>query len=261
MEPYRDRFHPEHSYVDRGGRLNPQPETFAAYCGMIARIDHGVGQILKLLRELNLEENTLVFFTSDNGGHSRGAFDRTNRLNNYGPFRGHKTTMYEGGLRVPMLARWPNRIAPGTVSDFPWMFMDAMPTFAEVAGVSVPGNIDGHSVMPTLRGAQQKPHDHLYWELTPFQSSDLPNYEWKGVGARDIAPKQALRMGDWKAVRPDNGTPMELYNLKHDIRESRDLAAREPEVLARLEQTIAANRTEPRPQSQPPHRWFGAPWW
>ncbi|MCW5966333.1 MAG: arylsulfatase [Bryobacterales bacterium] len=261
MEPYRDRFHPEHSYSDRGGRLNPQPETYAAYCGMVARIDHGVGRILRLLKELNLEENTLVFFTSDNGGHSRAAFDARNRLQNYGPFRGNKTTMYEGGLRVPMLARWPNRIPAGKVSSFPWMFMDAMPTFADVAGVSTPANIDGHSLVPTLRGEQQTPHDYLYWELTSFESSNLPNYEWKDVRARSGHPPQALRMGDWKAVRPKHDAPMELYNLKQDIRESKDLAAKEPETLARLQQTIASARTDPRPQSQPTHRWFGKPWW
>jgi arylsulfatase A len=261
MEPYRERFYPEHDYKDRGGRLNPQPETYAAYCGMIAAIDRGVGRILSLLKELNLEENTLVFFTSDNGGHSRGAFDTNNRLVNYGPFRGHKTTMYEGGLRVPMLARWPNRIPAGQVSTYAWMFQDALPTFAEVANVAAPSDIDGHSVMPTLRGEPQDPHDLLYWELTPFHASNLPQFEWRDVRGRDIPPKQALRVGDWKVLRPDNGAPMELYNLRRDIREAVNVAEREPEVLARMEQTIAANRDEPRPQSQPAHRWFGEPWW
>jgi len=260
-EPYRGRFDPEYSYADRGGRLNPQSDTYATYCGMIARIDHGVGRILRLLRELNLEENTLVFFCSDNGGHSRGAFDARNRLQNYGPFRGYKTTMYEGGLRVPMVVRWPGRIAPGKVSNFPWMFMDAMPTFAEVAGAAAPSNIDGHSVLPTLLGASQRPHDSLYWELTQFQQSTLPQYEWTNVEPRPGNPSQALRQGEWKMVRPKQDAPAELYNLRLDIRESRDLAASEPEVAARLLQVMDSARHAPRPQSQPAHRWFGKPWW
>lgn len=259
-EPYRGLFDPEFSFVNPAGRLNPQKETYATYAGMVARVDRGVGQILRLLRELNLEQNTIVFFTSDNGGHSRGAFDRANRLLNYGPFRGHKTTMYEGGLRVPMLVRWPGRIPAGKVSDYAWMFMDAMPTFAEIAGVSCPADIDGHSVLPTLTGGSQAPHDHLYWEHTPFEPGGA-DYEWKEVRARAVLPPQALRMGDWKLVRPTADAPPELYNLKYDIRESNDHAAREPEVLARLERALAAARTEPRTQSQPAHPWFGKPFW
>jgi arylsulfatase A-like enzyme len=253
LAPYRGKLDPEFQYVDKAGRLNPQRETYAAYAGMVSRIDRGVGRILDLLRELNLAENTLVFFTSDNGGPSRQAFDPENRLDNYGPFRGHKTTMYEGGLRVPMLARWPGVIPAGRVSDFPWMFMDALPTMAEVAGAAAPAGIDGQSVIPTLTGKPQKPHDYLYWENPPFNSKES---KWMPG-----APPQAMRAGDWKVVRPKLDAPLELYDLKTDPGESRDLASSRKDVMAAMEKKLASARTPPRSQSQPPHRWFDKPWW
>lgn len=253
LAEYRGKFQPEFSFTDKGGRLNPQKETYAAYAGMVSRIDRGVGQILALLKELDLAGNTLVFFTSDNGGAARQGFDYENRLNNYGPFRGSKTTMYEGGLRVPMLARWPGRIPSGRVSNYAWMFMDAMPTFAELAGADTPSRIDGHSVLPTLRGGTQKPHDYLYWEN--------PAFNWKTQQWAPGVPPQALRMGEWKAVRPKPDAALELYHLAQDPGETRNLANDRKDVLARLEKTLAAARTEPRPQSQPPHRWFDKPWW
>jgi arylsulfatase A len=252
MAPYRGKFNPEFHFIDKAGRLNPQKETFAAYSGMIDRVDRGVGKILDLLRELNLADNTLVFFTSDNGGHSRQAFDPENRLGNYGPFRGYKTTMYEGGLRVPMLARWPGRIPAGRVSEYPWMFMDAMPTMAEAADAACPAGIDGSSIMPTLRGGKQKERDYLYWEMPAFS---LQN----GWAAGD--PKQAMRAGNWKVVRPEMNAPLELYDLKSDPGESRNLAGSRKDILARLEKTLAGARTPPRGQSQPAHRWFDKPWW
>lgn len=253
LAPYRGKFDPEFEYVDKGGRLNPQKETYAAYAGMVSRVDRGVGRILGLLRELSLAENTVVFFTSDNGGHSRQAFDPENRLKNYGPFRGHKTTMYEGGLRVPMLARWPGRIPAGRVSEYAWMFMDALPTFAELAGASAPSGIDGHSVLPTLLGRRQPPHRTLYWENGSY---NMQKREWAPG-----PPPQALRMGHMKAVRPKAAAPLELYNLRKDPGESRDLAAAQPHVLREFEQVLATIRTEPRLESQPPHRWFDKPWW
>lgn len=252
-DPYRGKFDPEFEFTDKGGRLNPQKETYATYAGMVSRVDHGVGQILRLLQEMGIADNTIVFFTSDNGGHSRQAFDKQNRLNNYGPFRGNKTTMYEGGLRVPMVARWPGHIPAGKISSFAWMFQDAMPTFAEIAGVPAPKNIDGASVLPTLMGREQKPHEFLYWENPPFNSARME--------FRPGLPPQALRMGEWKLVRPTLDAPLELYNLKNDPGEQTTLSTREPAVLARMEAVLKTARTEPRQQSQPPHRWFDKPWW
>jgi arylsulfatase A len=253
IAPYRGKFDPEFVFTDKAGRLNPQKETYAAYAGMVSRVDRGVGQILDLLRELDLADNTLVFFTSDNGGASRQGFDSKTRLQNYGPFRGYKTTMYEGGLRVPMLARWPGRIPAGRVSGFPWMFMDALPTMADVAGAAVPAGIDGFSIVPTLTGRRQKEHDYLYWENPSF---NLKEGKWAPGD-----PPQALRSGDWKVVRPKTDAPLELYDLKADTGESRDLAGVRKEVLAGLEKKLAAARTPPRSQWQPPHRWFDKPWW
>jgi arylsulfatase A-like enzyme len=174
-------------------------------------------------------------------------------LKNYGPFRGHKTTMYEGGLRVPMLARWPGRIPAGTVSHYAWMFEDAMPTFAEISGANAPENIDGISVLPTLLGNEQQPHDYLYWEFLSFNAAKQQ--------FRPGTPPQALRMGDWKVVRPTYDAALELYNLASDPGEAKNLAAQEPSVLARLEAALKTARTEPRMQSQPDHRWFEKPWW
>lgn len=252
-DPYRGKFSPEYEYEDKGGRLNPQKDTYATYAGMVSRVDEGVGQILRLLEEMGIADNTIVFFTSDNGGHSRQSFDRENRLDNYGPFRGHKTTMYEGGLRVPMIARWPSHIPAGAVSDFPWMFQDALPTFAELAGAEAPRNLDGMSIVPTLLGRQQKPHEYLYWENPPFNAARME--------FRPGLPPQALRMGEWKVVRPALDAPLELYNLKNDPGEQTNLAAKETAVLQRMETALRSARTEPRRQSQPPHRWFDKPWW
>jgi len=252
MKPYRGKLVEDKPFTDKAGRLNEQKETYAAYCGMVSRLDREVGRILGLLKELNLAENTLVFFTSDNGGAAR-SWDTDNKLNNYGPFRGYKTTMYEGGLRVPMLARWPGRIPAGRVSPYQWMFMDAMPTFAEAAGALCPKDIDGMSVMPTLLGKAQKPHDYLYWEN--------PTFNWKTLKYADGMPPQALRMGNWKAVRPKADAPVELYDLASDPAESKDLAQAKPDVMAKVNGLLKSARTAPRSQSQPDHKWFDKPWW
>lgn len=260
MKPYRGKFDPEFEFVNPAGRLNPQKETFATYAGMVSRVDQGVGRILSLLRELSLEQDTIVIFTSDNGGHSRGSFDPETRLQNYGDFRGYKGTMYEGGLRVPMVVRWPGRTPEGKVSHYPWMFEDALPTFAEVAGAATPEGIDGHSIVPTLTGATQKEHEFLYWENPRFQQTTFES-DWKDVRENTALPAQALRAGDWKLVRPKEDAPLELYNLKQDGGETKDLAFAKQERLEGLTQLLRSARTETRPQSQPAHRWFEKPWW
>jgi arylsulfatase A len=253
MAPYRGKFAEDRPFVDKAGRLNEQKETYAAYCGMISHLDREVGRVLSLLRKLDLAENTIVFFTSDNGGASR-SWDTGNKLNNYGPFRGRKTTLYEGGLRVPMLARWPGRIEAGRRSTFPWMFMDALPTFAELADTAAPDGIDGFSVLPTLLGRTQKPHEYLYWENPVFNSPTMTYAEG--------TPPQAIRFADMKAVRPKTDGPIELYSLTHDPGEKEDLwESAQPAMRDRIEALFRRARTEPRSQSQPPHRWFDKPWW
>jgi arylsulfatase A-like enzyme len=139
--------------------------------------------------------------------------------------RGLKFTLYEGGIRVPFLARWPGRVPRGRTSDFPSAFWDMLPTFAEVAGAEAPKGVDGVSILPTLLGKpdQQPGRAYLYWEH---------------------APTQALRLGDWKGFRPAPDRPLELYDLAKDVGEKRDVAAEHPDVVARIEKLAAAAHVE-----------------
>jgi arylsulfatase A-like enzyme len=232
----------EKPYIDKRKHYADNPHPFASYAGMVTRMDRDIGRILKLLAELGLEENTLVFFTSDNGGAAKLWSD--DFFNSNGPLRGHKQNFYEGGIRVPMIARWPNRIPKGVTSDFPWAFWDIMPTFAEVADTRSPKGIDGMSVLPALLGKKQQPHEFFYWEL--------PRYNSQRGEFLDETPMQAARMGDWKCVRPQPNGTLELYNLKKDLGESKDVAADNPKVLERLETYLASARVPPRPQKDPP---------
>lgn len=232
MAQYRGKFE-ERPFIDN--HYASQPESRAAYAAMITRLDRDVGRIASLLGELGLEKDTLVFFTSDNGPAMPIRGD--DYFRSKGNLRGHKGNFYEGGIRVPMIARWPGKIAPGTVNRRVWSFQDFMPTAAEVAGVKAPDGIDGVSVLPTLMGRTQRPHDYLYWELP----------RRKGWSYLKETPAQALRMGEWKAVRPKPDGPVELYNLKNDPSETTDVAARRPEVMAKMRALLASARREPRP--------------
>ena len=204
----------------------PWPEPAKCYAAMTTMMDRGVGEILDLLKDLGLKKKTLVFFCGDNGGHNyfsskdhpRGFFGANKNPETGVEFRGGKGNLYEGGLRIPMLAYWPGKIAPGQKSDLLWYFPDVMPTIAELTGAKAPADIDGISIVPTLLGEKaaghkQKQHKYLYWE---------------------IGQQIAVREGNWKAVRPAKNKPWELYDLKNDISEKHDLAAEKPEILARL---------------------------
>jgi len=207
-------------YSDRSW---PQPEkNFAA---MITRMDADVGKIMAALRETGQEENTIVIFTSDNGPHREGGHD-PDFFDSNGPLRGIKRDLYEGGIRVPMIVRWPARIKPGQVSDQVWAFWDLLPTLAEAADLPVPPGLDGISMLPSWLGKPQRNHEYLYWE---FHEGGF---------------KQAVRMGDWKGVRLAPGKPLELYDLRTDVGETRNVAARHPEVVARIEKILAGARTE-----------------
>jgi arylsulfatase A-like enzyme len=247
MAAYRGKVKEDAPYVDRSRHYADQPEPRTAYAAMITRLDSYVGRVLGALKELNLERDTCVFFTSDNGGASR-LLNSENYFDSYGPFRGHKQNFYEGGIRVPMAVRWPGRIPAGHTSAFPWMFQDFMATACEIADVKPPAG-DGMSVLPALLGRRQKPHEFLYWEQ--------PQYVQKtGTFAAGL-PRQAVRMGDWKAVRPAPEAALELYNLKADIGETRNVAAAQPKVLARIEEFLKTARTEPREQTEPSARkWY-----
>lgn len=202
----------------------PQPEKNKA--AMITRLDGYVGRILDKLKELNLETNTVVFFSSDNGPHKEGGAD-PRQLRSAGPFRGHKRDLTEGGIRVPMIVRWPGRIAPGQVSDFAWAAWDFLPTAAEVAMTRPPRGLDGISVLPLLTsGTQTNRHEYLYWE-----------FHERGF-------QQALRVDDWKALRLQAGEPLELYNLKTDPGERLNVAEQNPRVIARIERLLKGARRD-----------------
>src|SRR5688572_3514609 len=202
----------------------PQPEKNKA--AMITRLDRDVGALLDQLKKLDIDDNTIIFFTSDNGPHKEGGVD-PKFFNSSGPLRGIKRDLYEGGIRVPMIVRWPGKIPAGKVSDQVWAFWDFLPTAAEIAREKPPENIDGISMLPTLLGQKQtNQHEFLYWE-----------FHEKGT-------KQAVRMGDWKAVRPAPKKPLELYNLKTDLSEAVDVAEKHPDVIAKIENYLKTARTE-----------------
>lgn len=208
----------------------PHQRPFSAYAAMISRMDSQIGQIMDLLKELNLDENTLVMFSSDNGTTYVSGVDAT-YFNSVGPLRGLKGEVYDGGIRVPMIARWPGKIAPNTVTDHVSAFWDVVPTIAEITSAPLPDSIDGISMVPTLLGqGEQAQHDYLYWEYHARR--------WKGA--------QAVRMGDWKAVRlgghEDPQAPIELYDLASDIGEQQDVAKQHPDIVHQIK-TIMESRT------------------
>jgi arylsulfatase A-like enzyme len=192
------------------------PASQKAHAAMVSRLDRDVGRVMERLRALGMDRNTLVIFTSDNGPHREGGHDPELSDSN-GPLRGIKRALYEGGIRVPMLARWPGRIKPGSTANFMGYFGDVLPTAAELAGAKEPAGLDGVGFLPTLLGSgEQRQHAYLYWEF----------YEQGG--------RQAVRMGDWKAIRQPWGGRIELYDLKADLGETHDLAADHPDVVEKL---------------------------
>src|SRR5262249_44287610 len=185
-----------------------------------------------------LEDDTLVIFSSDNGGQG-GPWQRlTDFFEGNGPLRGYKGQFYEGGIRVPLIARCPGRVRAGSVSEHACAFWDVLPTLAEAAGATPPKGLDGISFLPALLGkGEQRTHDLVYWAY-PFPRGLV----------------QAARAGDWKLVRPGPGRPFELYDLKADPGESKDVAGAHPEVVARIKARMAGARTEgrkPRPERAP----------
>ena len=226
LQEYEGAF-PETPYKGEKGYV-PHIAPKAAYAAMITRMDREIGKILALLKKLGLEKNTIVIFTSDNGPTYAGGVD-AEFFESAGPLRGLKGSLYEGGIRVPMIARWPGKIQPGTTTDHISAFWDVMPTLAEITNTAVPQNIDGVSFLPTLLGKNdQQEHEYLYWE------------HHSGGG------KQAVRMNEWKALRlqvkgnPD--APIQLYNLTTDIAESEDVSQAHPEIVQKID-TIMKSRT------------------
>jgi arylsulfatase len=214
---------PETPYRGDKGYL-PHRAPRAAYAAMVTRFDGYIGGVMALVRELKLDADTIVIFTSDNGPTFNGGTDSV-FFESAGGLRGLKQDVYEGGIRVPFVARWPGHIPAGRVSSLPCAFWDMLPTLAELGGATTPGGLDGVSLVPTLEGrpnAQQK-RPYLYWEF---------------------AGQQAVRLGDWKGVRLPKTTVTELYDLAADRGEKRNVASAHTDVVAHIEEIFRSGRTE-----------------
>ena len=189
----------------------PQKGTAA----MISHLDEGVGQVFAALRRLGVDERTVVFFSSDNGPHAEGGNDPF-FFDSNGPLQGYKRSLHDGGIRVPTIVRWPGRVRAGSVSDFPWYFADFLPTVADIAGFGVPDGLDGTSILPVLQETDISAEDRfLYWGGTPGRA-------------------EAVRWGQWKAVREGPDQPLELFDLSSDIGEKRDVSAEHEEIVGEI---------------------------
>ncbi|MGH9843220.1 MAG: sulfatase-like hydrolase/transferase, partial [Blastocatellia bacterium] len=224
LQQFRGKFSEKPVAETKSGRPNEMPNaTFAA---MVARLDRDVGRVASLLKQLGLAENTLVIFTTDNGAHDVDGKDPA-FFNASGPLRGIKRDLYEGGIRVPFIARWPGKITAGAISHHVAAFWDFLPTAAELAGAPIPKGIDGISFLPSLLSRPQPRHEFLYFEL-----------EVKGVGS------QAVRMGDWKAIRHGRAGALELYDLSKDIGEKKNVAAQHPDVVRKIADYLKTARID-----------------
>ena len=232
MKMFRGKFLPEKEYegMDSGPnfRLGPygsQPESHAAFAAMVTQLDDYVGELTQKIRKMGLEKNTIVIFASDNGPHLEGGAD-PGYFDSNGPLKGYKRDLYEGGIRTPMLVKWPGKVKPASKSDHISAFWDILPTFSEIAGADSIGNTDGISFLPALLGKEQKKHDYLYWEF----------HEQGG--------KVAIRMENWKVVKRDiekipHGKT-ELYDLSSDIGETNDVALSFPDVVHKIDSLLEA---------------------
>jgi arylsulfatase A-like enzyme len=197
-------------------------EEVRNYAAMVALVDRDVGRLMKKLKDLGIDEKTLVVFSSDNGAN----LEFIESLGSTGGLRGYKRMLYEGGTRTPFIARWPGKIQPSTTSDLLTSSVDFLPTAAELSGVSGPKGLDGHSIVPTLLGkGQQVVHASLYFEIYE------PYFQ------------QAVRMGDWKGYRLGTKAPLELYDLKSDPAEKQNIAAAHPDIVKRIEAIMTAEHT------------------
>ena len=223
-------------------RDDPRPgylgsdDAHAEFAGMVTYLDKLVGEVLSKLDKLGIADNTIVCFSSDNGPQPGAWTDIfVDFFDGNGPFRGAKTNFYEGGIRTPLLVRWPGKIKPGSSSEFVGYFADVMPTLAELAGANqhLPQEIDGLSFAPTLlgRGADQQDHEYLYWEA---------------AGPNQTISQQAVRWGHWKAVKNRANDSLELYDLSRDLGEQHNVASQHPEIMQRINAICSAARTPER---------------
>ncbi len=231
MKIYRHEFAPEEKYIgiDEGpyyknGGYGSQDEPHTAFAAMVRLLDEQVGDIWHKVEELGISENTVIIFTSDNGPHMEGGAD-PDFFDSNGKFRGYKRDLYEGGIRVPMIAYWPDKIKPGTISNHVSAFFDFLPTVCDIAQIEVPNDIDGISFLQELLGNPQRKHQYLYWEF----------HEHGG--------KQAVRLDNWKGIRlnmSDNpDAAIELYDLSNDPAEQNNIAAGHPDVVQKIVDIMA----------------------
>ena len=198
------------------------PEEIKSYAAMVALADRDVGRVMQKLKDLGIDDRTLVIFSSDNGANP----EFIEPLGSTGGLRGHKRMLYEGGTRAPLIVRWPGKIQPGTTSDLLTAFVDFLPTAAELSGLPAPKGIDGHSIVPTLLGKGQQPqHESLYFEIYE------PYFQ------------QAVRLGDWKGYRLGTKAPLELYDLKADPVEKQNIAAAHPDIVRKIEAIMKAEHS------------------
>jgi arylsulfatase A-like enzyme len=201
-----------------------------AYAAQVTRLDSDVGRLLALLKELRLDEKTIVFVAGDNGSSFAPNSEMGKRFDQTmgGKLRGFKRGMYEGALRQAAIARWPGVVPAGRVSDEPWAFWDFLPTAAELARAKIPESFkpDGISLVSFLRGGPAPKREYFYWEV------------------HEQASIQAVRFGDWKAVKNGPSKSIELYDLRTDAAEQNDLAMQNPELVKRAEGLMRAARVE-----------------
>ena len=217
-----------------GGR-GPTDIPFATYAAMVSQLDRHVGEIIDLLEKEGLSDNTLIIFTSDNGPHRSGGYD-PDYFNSSGGLRGEKRDLYEGGIRVPMIAKWPGKIEAGSVSDYLWAAWDLMPTVAELAGAEsiVPDYIDGISAVPVLMGQVMERPNEIYYENNG-ETGQVQVFGDMGV---------SVRKGRWKAITNVSLLDdLELYDLDQDPRETKNLAYEYPEKVRELKKIIIESRT------------------
>lgn len=211
-------------------------DTEKVYAAMVERLDADVGRVIAQLKESGLDDNTLVLFASDNG--AGGGPANNARFGSQAGLREVKGTLREGGIRVPLIARWPGKVPAGKTSEFPTAFWDFLPTAAELAGTGAPKGIDGISILPTLSGKSQKPHEYLYWE-------------------RRTAKKltRVVRQGSWKGYQESEDAPVELYDLKTDRGETKNVAAAHPDVVNRMTGIMRTARVDVTPPQPDPRIW------
>jgi len=232
VDYYQKKLGPEEPFTGKSYFPNLTPR--ATYAAMISYLDEQVGDIVIQLKDLGIYDNTLIIFSSDNGPTYTGGAD-TPYFDSANPFKTErgwaKGYLHEGGIRVPMIASWPGRINPGTISNHLSAFYDVMPTLCEVVGKPIPGHSDGISFLPALLNKPQvEQHDYLYWEFPAYNG------------------QQAVRMGKWKGIRKnifDGNLGIELYNLDTDIQEQFNIASRHHDVVEKIETIMKHEHVPP----------------